>query len=109
MHTMTSLHKNIPTAPPRLMMHTANITSSNTIAAKIINNIITITLLSSTIESVNNANYMNLLSKQVSHRSLGIGFIFRAHMICRTVTVGYNPLMDLSERVLKKSMNLGCK
>ena len=70
MHTITSLHKNIPTAPPRLMMHTANITSSNTIAAKIINSIITITLLSSTIESVNNANYMNLLSKQVSHRSL---------------------------------------
>ena len=65
MHTITSLHKNIPTAPPRLMMHTANIISSNTIAAKIINSIITITLLSSTIESVNNANYMNLLSKQV--------------------------------------------
>ena len=61
MHTITSLHKNIPTAPPRLMMHIANIISSNTIAAKIINSIITITLLSSTIESVNNANYMNLL------------------------------------------------
>ena len=101
MHTITSLHKNIPTAPPRLMMHTANIISSNTIAAKIIHSIITNTLLYSTIESVNNANYMNLLSKQVSHRSLGIGFIFRARMICHTVTVGYNLLIDLSERTLK--------
>ena len=52
---------------------------------------------------------MSFLSKQVSHRSLGMGFIFKAHMICRSVTVGYNPSVASPARVSKNSLNLGCK
>ena len=95
---MMSLHNMIPIAPPTLAMSTVNTTHSNPIVVKIINSIIITTLLSFIIQSVNAANYMHLLSKQVSHRSLGIGFIFRAHIICRIVTVGYKSSLH-SQRV----------
>ena len=51
-------------------------------------------LISFIIGYVSIANdHMVFLSKQVSHRSLGIGFNLSAHMICLIVTVGYNPFI----------------
>lgn len=55
------------------------------------------------------ANHTSRLSKHVSHLSRFRGFIFNAHMICRMVTVGYNPFSGSLALSLKNSKNLSCK
>ena len=49
------------------------------------------------------------LSKHVSHRSLGNGFILSPHIICLIVTVGYMPSILRPERSLKNISKFLCK
>lgn len=53
--------------------------------------------------------HMFRLSKQVSHRSLGKGFIFKAHIIWRIVIVGNTPSTHSPERSINSDLNFGCK
>jgi hypothetical protein len=53
--------------------------------------------------------YTRRLSKYVSHLSLGIGFIFKAHIICLIVTVGYNPSVHSAALSSKNDLKPGCK
>lgn len=69
--------------------------------SKIINKIIMFTPF--IILSVIFANQINFLSKHVSHRSLGKGFILNPNIICLIVTVGYSSLAHSPERSLKKT------
>ena len=75
--------------------------------SKIINKIIMIT--PSIILSVIFANQINFLSKHVSHRSLGKGFILNPNIICLIVTVGHSSLTHSPERSLKKASKFLCR
>lgn len=75
--------------------------------SKIINKIIMITPF--IILSVIFANQINFLSKHVSHRSLGKGFILNPNIICLIVTVGYSSLTHPPERSLKKASKFLCR
>lgn len=80
--------------------------ASNTLS-KIVNKIIIIT--PSIIQSVISANQISLRSKQVSHRSRLIGFIFKPHMIWRIVTVWYISSVGGPDRSSKMLLKFLCK
>lgn len=103
--------------PPPTDSTTAAVIS--VIVSSAANNMLKITILSSSLNySFHNSgwffrewseNQICLLSKQVSHRSLGSGFIFSAHIIWRIVTVGNTPSIHSPERSSNRALNFGCR
>ena len=88
MHTITSPNTIINAAPPTLRVIAVIVISIANVSSRIVARIIPIRLLSikATAELAN--CQIQRLSKVVSHRSLGSGFIFKPHIIWRIEMVG---------------------
>ena len=107
-HTITSPNTKIPAAPTTEMISVLTTINISNMINKIMNKHIYISSFFSLKEMHITRIHMLLLSKQVSHRSRGIGLSFKAHIIWRIGTVGYSPFTHFHERLLKNSINFGC-
>ena len=105
-HTITSPNTTINPAPPTPIASIVTAISVINVIARMINSIIINSSYSFSHNITCNIreNYIERISKHVSHRFLGIGFIFKAHIICLIVTVGYKPSLHLPALLSKNAL-----